>query len=108
MADLARHFAEAPRREGERVALVTPQGAERFAVIGRRAAAFAARCAARGLGKGDRVLIAMPVGVDLCVALAACWRLGAVAVFPEPATGTAPRWPGARVCWRGCRSKALR
>lgn len=77
----------AARRERERVALVTPQGAERFAGIGRRA--FAARCAARGLGKGDRVLIAMPVGVDLCFALAACWRLGAVAVFPDPALGIA-------------------
>ncbi len=89
MADLARHFAEAARREGERVALVTPQGAESFAGIDRRAAAFAARCTARGLGKGDRVLIAMPVSVDLYVALAACWRLGAVAVFPEPAMGIA-------------------
>ena len=59
MADLARHFAEAARREGERVALVTPQGAESFAGIDRRAAAFAARCAARGLGKILSGLIAM-------------------------------------------------
>lgn len=35
------------------------------------------------------MLIAIPVGVDLYVALAASWRLGAVAVFPEPAMGIA-------------------
>ena len=87
MTDLARHFSEAARREGDRIALITPHERVSFAEIDRRAAAFAATGAARGICKGDRVLVAMPVGIDLYVALAACWRLGAVAVFPEPAMG---------------------
>src|SRR6185295_17643963 len=36
---------------------------------------------------GDRVLLAMPLGIPLYVSLAALWRLGAVVVFPEPALG---------------------
>ncbi|MBK8438701.1 MAG: AMP-binding protein [Rhodobacter sp.] len=87
MTDLARHFSEAARREGDRIALITPHERVSFAEIDRRAAAFAATGAARGICKGDRVLVVMPVGIDLYVALAACWRLGAVAVFPEPAMG---------------------
>lgn len=40
-----------------------------------------------GIGPGDRVLIAMPLGPELYAGLAALWRLGAVAVLPEPAMG---------------------
>lgn len=87
MTDLARQFARAAQREGGRIALVTPREEIGFAGIEGRAAAFAAHCAARGVTRGDRILVAMPIGVDLYVALAACWRLGAVAVFPEPAMG---------------------
>lgn len=36
---------------------------------------------------GDRVLVCMKVGFGLYAALIALWRLGAVAVFPEPALG---------------------
>ncbi|WP_305970819.1 MULTISPECIES: AMP-binding protein [unclassified Mameliella] len=87
MTDLARRFSRVAAEQGDRTALITPTERVSFAKLERRASGFAATCAARGLGKGDRVLIAMPVGVDLYVALAGCWRLGAVAVFPEPAMG---------------------
>lgn len=45
--------------------------------------------AAQGMRKGDRILIALPIGADLYAALAAIWMIGAVAVLPEPAMGLA-------------------
>lgn len=37
-----------------------------------------------GLTSGDRVLVALPVSVQLYATLLGIWRLGAVAVFPDP------------------------
>jgi acyl-CoA synthetase (AMP-forming)/AMP-acid ligase II len=42
---------------------------------------------AAGIGPGDVVLIARGVSPDLYIALLAIFRLGAVAMFPEPAAG---------------------
>jgi acyl-CoA synthetase (AMP-forming)/AMP-acid ligase II len=52
-----------------------------------RSVALAAAWTRRGLAPGDRVLLAMPLTIDLYVALIALWRLGAVVVLPEPALG---------------------
>lgn len=87
MPNLATLFSEAAEREGDRVALITKDERISFKELERRAAAFAVQCYQRGVRKGDTILVAMPIGVSLYVALAACWRLGAVAVFPEPALG---------------------
>lgn len=74
-------------------------GSERPAIIDRlgrklsftdlyyRAGFLADAWAKCGIGPGDRVLIAVAVTPDLYAALAALWRLGAVAVLPEPAMG---------------------
>jgi len=51
----------------------------------------------KGIGPGDRLLLAMAIGIDLYVALAAAWRIGAVIVFPEPAMGIAGLRHAARV-----------
>jgi acyl-coenzyme A synthetase/AMP-(fatty) acid ligase len=58
-----------------------------FADLYFRAGFLADEWGKRGIGPGDRVLIAMGVTPDLYAALAALWRLGAVAVLPEPAMG---------------------
>ncbi|WP_159587356.1 AMP-binding protein [Chelativorans xinjiangense] len=52
-----------------------------------RSKALAAAWKRAGIAPADRVLIAMPVGIALYTSLVALWRLGAVAVFPEPALG---------------------
>lgn len=41
----------------------------------------------KGIKRGDRVLLAMPVGIDLYASIAALWRLGVTIIFPEPAMG---------------------
>jgi acyl-coenzyme A synthetase/AMP-(fatty) acid ligase len=71
-----------------RVAIIDAKG--RSASFGELAASSAALAAAwrqRGLVPGDRVLVAVPLSIEIYVSLLALWRLGAVAVFPEPSLG---------------------
>ncbi|MGB5558309.1 MAG: AMP-binding protein [Paracoccaceae bacterium] len=89
MADhLLDAFAQSVARYGDRIALIEGDGTRvSFRQLQSRARAFAAKWSAAGLGPGDRLLVAMPIGADLYAALAAIWSLGAVAVLPEPAMG---------------------
>jgi len=74
----------------DRTALIDPRGrAHSYAELAARAEALAAHWHKAGLRQGDRVLIAVRLDADLYAALAALWRLGAVAVLPEPALGRA-------------------
>ena len=74
----------------DRIALVDPKGRQwTYAALDRRGQALAAHFRRKGLRRGDRVLLALGVDADLYAALAALWRLGAVAVLPEPALGLA-------------------
>lgn len=60
-----------------------------FVSLAGQAQTMAQAWAAQGMRKGDRILIALPIGADLYAALAAIWMIGAVAVLPEPAMGLA-------------------
>ena len=42
---------------------------------------------ARGLGRGDPVLVFVPMSAELYAVLAAIWQVGAVAVFLDPSAG---------------------
>lgn len=87
---LAAIFARAARAHPERTALVEASAREvSFGDLKARADALAAGWQARGIGRGDRVLIAMALGADLYASLAALWSLGATVVLPEPAMGLA-------------------
>jgi acyl-coenzyme A synthetase/AMP-(fatty) acid ligase len=75
---------------GARTAIVASSGqSASFGDVARRSAALAASWRSAGLAAGDRVLVAMPLGIELYAAIAGLWRLGAVVVFPEPALGLA-------------------
>ena len=81
-------FDAAVAAHPERPAIIDGKGRSvSFARLHARAGFLAGEWARRGIGPGDRVLIAMGVTPDLYAALAALWRLGAVAVLPEPAMG---------------------
>lgn len=81
-------FLDQASRRKEQVAIIDAKGqSSTFANLVEASASLAAAYRHKGLRKGDRVLIAMPLGIDLYVALAALWRIGAVVVFPEPALG---------------------
>jgi len=74
----------------ERIAIIDKSGtAISYGDLERRSSRLAAAFAAKGIGKGDRVLVGTFPGIGLYAGLAALWRLGAVAVFPEPAMGLA-------------------
>ena len=97
-------FAETIDRRGPRPAIVEGNGrTASFDDMDRLSRSLAAGFASRGIGQGDRVLMAMPVGIDLYACLAALWRIGATAVFPEPAMGLS----GLRYAARATRPKAF-
>lgn len=54
-----------------------------------RSKGLAANLLGAGISAGDRVLLALPVTLNLYLAMAALWRLGSIIVFPEPALGIA-------------------
>jgi acyl-CoA synthetase (AMP-forming)/AMP-acid ligase II len=73
---------------GDRPAIIDPRRDRiSYADLAVRSDRMAAQWRRAGIGAGDRVLVAMPFGITLYVAIAALWRLGAVIVFPEPALG---------------------
>ncbi len=88
MASLAQAFRAAAAARRHEIALIDGSGQRiTFDALAERAAIFAGVLRSRAIGKGDRVLVAMPVGIDLYVTLAGLWKVGAVAIFPEPALG---------------------
>lgn len=73
-----------------RTAIIASHGEHAsYAELLDRSERLAAAWKRQGLRAGDRVLVAMPVGIPLYASLVALWRLGAVVVFPEPALGLA-------------------
>lgn len=84
-AILEEHAARAP----DRAAIIGPAEQTTFGELERRATRLAGALAARGLACGDRVAVLVPVSRDLYLVLLALLRLGATAVFVEPALGPA-------------------
>jgi len=81
-------FLAGAENHAERIAIVAGDGRQtRFGELIALSATLASAWRRAGIGKGDRVVIAMPLGPALYAGLAALWRLGAVAVLPEPALG---------------------
>lgn len=81
-------FLDHCTRTPEAVALVSGTG-ERltFAELDHRSAALSAAFKRRGIGAGDRVLIALPLSPSLYAVLIALWKIGAVAVAPDASAG---------------------
>src|ERR1700677_3149669 len=75
----------------EHTALRTPRGDWSYARLHVAARAGAAELAARGAGRGERVAIALPAGLEFAQALHACLLLGAVAVPVDLRLSTAER-----------------
>ncbi|MCK7611176.1 AMP-binding protein [Roseibium sediminicola] len=102
--NLIQDFLSEAQRQPEHIAIIDKAGASiSYGDLERYSGGLAATFAQKGVGKGDRVLIGLFPGLDLYAGLAALWRLGAVAVFPEPAMGLA----GFRHAARATRPKGL-
>ncbi len=104
MSTLPNAFRATVARVGDAPAIIAAGHAPlSFAELDRRSDEMAAYVQSRGLRKGDRALVAMPVGPALYVVLAGLWKAGVVAVFPEPALGLS----GLRHAVRVTRPKAM-
>ena len=96
--NLIQDFLTEAERRPQQTAIIDKAGRSiSYQALARRSADLAASFAESGIGKGDRVLIGTFPGIELYAGLAALWRLGAVAVFPEPAMGLAGFRHAARV-----------
>src|SRR6266571_3983769 len=85
--NIAARLAERAALHPDRLAIVEyrRQRAERvtFGELAERTAALAAGLRERGVAPGDRVLLFVPMSIDLYTALLACFHLGAAAVFVD-------------------------
>ena len=85
---LLQPFLENVERAPDRDAIVPGVGPSvTYSELSRRSSALAMAYRDQGIGSGDRVLVIHPVSPTLYATLIALWRLGAVAVFPEPSAG---------------------
>lgn len=85
-------------------AIVTPKGrVVTYAELARTSDARAHAYECSGIEAGDVILIARGVSVELYETLLAVFRLGAVAMFPEPAAGI----KGLRLAVQAVRPKAI-
>src|SRR5438445_8887174 len=85
--NIAARLAARAALHPDRLAIVEyrRQRAERvtFGELAERTAALAAGLRERGVAPGDRVLLFVPMSIDLYTALLACFHLGAAAVFVD-------------------------
>lgn len=81
-------FLKSAADHEDRLAIIDGGGKSiTYGALAARAETLANRFHSKGVRRGDRVLLAMPLGIDLYGSLAALWWLGATIVFPEPALG---------------------
>ncbi|MEX1162791.1 MAG: AMP-binding protein [Nitriliruptor sp.] len=83
---LPRFLDDAARDFPDRDALLVEGRTTSFVDLRDRVDRVATALAAAGIGAGDRVLVALPLGEPAPVVLFAVWRLGAVAVPVDPDT----------------------
>jgi acyl-CoA synthetase (AMP-forming)/AMP-acid ligase II len=80
-------FRDAAQAHPSRIAFVERGRGITFEALWERVCRFAGALHARGFGAGDRALIAIPMSVELYVALLAVLKEGGVAVFLDPWVG---------------------
>lgn len=102
--NLVELFLKQVEARPDAAAIITPEGrVVSYSQLARASAARAQVYQRAGIGAGDIVLIARGVSVELYETLLAVFRLGAVAMFPEPAAGL----KGLRQAVRAAQPKAV-
>lgn len=83
----AQHLTDLANADPDRPAITCGDEQVSRAELERAANRMARDLAARGVGEGDMVTIALPNSVDWFVAVVACWKIGAV---PQPVSARLP------------------
>jgi len=81
MSNIARLFFEQAQLHPERVAIIHGTHSITYGELAKQAEASAADFITQGLRTGDRVLVLVPMGIDLYRVVLALFRMGATAVF---------------------------
>lgn len=79
--NISQHFFEAARQYPDKTSIISKSGQISFAELEGAVRQRAALYRARGLGEGDRVLIFVPMSVELYASVLALFSIGATAVF---------------------------
>ncbi|MGF2687335.1 amino acid adenylation domain-containing protein [Marinobacter sp. DUT-3] len=82
---LDRRVASLARQQPDACALVAPEGRYSYRELIGAVDNLAQRMALTGMSEGDRVALCLPRTPVQVAAMLACWRLGAVVVFLDPA-----------------------
>ena len=102
--NLVEAFLNQVEARPDAAAIITPAGRRvSFSELAKASAARAHAYGCSGIHAGDVVLIARGVSVELYETLLAIFRLGAVAMFPEPAAGL----KGLRLAVQAVKPKAM-
>jgi len=81
--NIVRYFFEAVRKYPGRIAVADKQTSIAFGTLAQQVTDTARQLQACGIGPGDRVLVFVPISIDLYRIVLAIFRCGAVAVFAE-------------------------
>ena len=83
--NVALHLQQHASLSPDRLAIQEPSGGSvTFGALQERVAGFASALSQRGIGPGDRLLVLVPIGIPLYVALIGTFRAGATAVLVDP------------------------
>lgn len=81
-------FLSIAAAQPEKIAIIDGKGQKiTFGDLDKKSSELANYWQSKGIKKGDRMLLAMPIGIDLYATIAALWRLGVTIIFPESAMG---------------------
>lgn len=80
---LSQHAQNTPHK----IALITAQGQTTYQELEQMSDSMAHLLQAKGVKRGSRVLLLLPIGPELYAALAAVWKLAGVAVVIDPGAG---------------------
>ncbi|MDJ1176534.1 AMP-binding protein [Roseofilum capinflatum] len=84
---LQERLQEPCTQSGDRPAIITQKQSISFAQLDRASSCGAAYLQDLGLNPGDRVLVFLPMSIDLYIALLAVFKLGIIAMFVDPSAG---------------------
>ncbi|MDJ1177607.1 AMP-binding protein [Roseofilum sp. BLCC_M91] len=91
MVNIARRLQERLQEQctqfGDRPAIITQKQSISFAELDRASSCAAAYLQDLGLNPGGRVLVFLPMSIDLYIALLAVFKLGIIAMFVDPSAG---------------------
>lgn len=77
-------FFEQAKKRSEQAAIIEYKSSISYGALARKVKTYAAYLKKKGLSKGDRVLVFMPISIDLYTVVLGIMQVGAVAVFLDP------------------------